>query len=99
MIRNALATAIVVYAILAVAVLRECAPLARAWLQIWEGYGIWLLGFSALLILNLFAAVYAVMRKLALKDTGDKLAHLEKQLRGKETISSELTKQILKDRK
>jgi hypothetical protein len=37
--------------------------------------------YLALLSLNLFAAYMALTRKLFLKDTGRKLAHLEKQLR------------------
>jgi hypothetical protein len=37
--------------------------------------------YIAFLSLNLFAAYMALTRKLFLKDTGRKLAHLEKQLR------------------
>jgi hypothetical protein len=44
---------------------------------------------------NVFAGCYVFFRRLSLKDTGDKLAHLEKQLRGRLTISEELTERIL----
>jgi len=37
--------------------------------------------FAAALFINLFAVVHLILRKLFLKDTGRKLAHLEKQLR------------------
>jgi hypothetical protein len=43
---------------------------------------------------NLFAACYAMGRALFLKDTGEKLAHLEKQLRSGATISHELTRRL-----
>ena len=47
--------------------------------------------YVALVFLNLCAAVYVVRRKLLLKDTGKKLAHVEKQLRTGSSISDELT--------
>jgi hypothetical protein len=37
--------------------------------------------FAAALFINLFAVVHLILRKVFLKDTGRKLAHLEKQLR------------------
>lgn len=42
-------------------------------------YGTLILAWVAVLFMNLFAAVYAIQRKLFLKDTGRKLAHLDKQ--------------------
>jgi len=42
-------------------------------------YGTLILAWVAVLFVNLFAAVYAIQRKLFLKDTGRKLAHLDKQ--------------------
>ena len=50
--------------------------------------------YAAALFCNLFAAVYLIGRKLFLKDTGRKLAHLEKQLRTGETISEELSRRL-----
>ena len=44
---------------------------------------------------NLFAVVYAVNRKLFLKDTGKKLAHVEKQIRTGSSISEELSQRLL----
>jgi hypothetical protein len=39
-----------------------------------------LLIWSAILFVNVFAAVYALQRKFFLKDTGRKLSHIEKQV-------------------
>jgi len=46
------------------------------------------------LFLNLLAGFFLLTRRLLLKDTGQKLAHLEKQLRGRESISEELSRRI-----
>jgi hypothetical protein len=43
---------------------------------------------------NLFAVVYAINRKLFLKDTGRKLAHVEKQIRTGSSISEELSERL-----
>jgi hypothetical protein len=98
MIRNTLAISFTIYALFVVVILKECtflAPLRRA---IWETYERQIVCFSVVLLLNLCATVFGLLRKVMLKDTGDKLAHLEKQLRGRATISGELTERIL-DRK
>jgi hypothetical protein len=50
--------------------------------------------FTAALFVNIFAALYAIGRKLFLKDTGRKLAHLEKQLRTGASISEELSRRL-----
>ena len=95
MIQTALAIALVLYVAIAGVLLKECAFLMPFRVIIWEQCGEILLWFSLALVLNLFAGIYAVLRKLALKDTGDKLSHLEKQLRGRTSISDELTERIL----
>jgi hypothetical protein len=51
--------------------------------------------YCALLFFNLFALVYFATRQLLLKDTGRKLAHVEKQLRTGSSISDELTKRLV----
>jgi len=99
MVRNALAVAILLYLLLAWSAIQQCAFLAPHIAAIWAVYGEWIFWFSLALFLNIFAATYAVIRRIALKNTGDKLAHLEKQLRGRETIKSDLTEQILEHRK
>jgi len=44
--------------------------------------------------INIYAAVYFAVRKLLLKETGRKLAHVEKQLRTGQSISQELTERL-----
>jgi hypothetical protein len=43
-------------------------------------YGGVILAWAAVLLVNLFAAVYALQRKFFLKDTGRKLTHIDKQV-------------------
>ena len=50
--------------------------------------------FAAALFLNIFSAVYMLCRKVFLKDTGRKLAHLEKQLRTDASVSAELAERL-----
>jgi hypothetical protein len=59
-----------------------------------ERYGAMLLLFAAVLFINIFAALYFGVRKLQLKETGRKLAHVEKQLRTGQSISQELTERL-----
>jgi low affinity Fe/Cu permease len=97
-IRTTLAISFTLYAVLVGTLLKECAFLSPLRKLIWETYQGPIVWFSALLLLNLSATIYLLLRKVALKDTGDKLAHLEKQLRGQATISRELTERILDPR-
>lgn len=57
-------------------------------------YGTQILLFAAVLFVNIYAAVYFAVRKLLLKETGRKLAHVEKQLRTGQSISEELTERL-----
>ena len=57
-------------------------------------YGVNIALFSAALFVNIFAGLYAIGRKLFLKDTGRKLAHLEKQLRTGASMSEELSRRL-----
>ena len=59
-----------------------------------ERYGLHILLFAAILFINVYAALYYSVRKLLLKETGRKLAHVEKQLRTGRSISEELTKRL-----
>jgi|SRR5579883_376579 len=95
MIRNALAVTLILYLVLVGTVLKECVFLAPYKVYIWHHYHAQIICFSLGLVLNVFSGVYMLLRRLALKDTGDKLSHLEKQLRGTRTISEELTERIM----
>ena len=46
------------------------------------------------MFLNLFALFYLIARGLFLKDTGRKLAHVEKQLRTGDTIVRDLSERL-----
>ena len=59
-----------------------------------ERYGASILLFAAVLFINIYAALYFGVRKFLLKETGRKLAHVEKQLRTGQSISEELTEQL-----
>jgi len=59
-----------------------------------QRYGATILLFAALLFINIYAAIYFGVRKLLLKETGRKLAHVEKQLRTGQSISEELTERL-----
>lgn len=46
---------------------------------IWRAYSAYILAYCGLLFANVFAMAFALNRKFFLKDTGRKLAHLDKQ--------------------
>jgi hypothetical protein len=56
-----------------------------------------LVGSAAVLFLNLFAGFYMAGRGLFLKETGRKLAHVEKQLRTGDTIVRDLSERLAQD--
>jgi Gpi18-like mannosyltransferase len=95
MIANSLMVTSVLFLALAFWVMQEATFLVPYRRLVFQKYGDVLLVFAAVLFLNLFAAIYAAWRRLFLKDTGRKLAHLEKQLRTGASISEELS-QLLK---
>ena len=71
----------------------------RPWIgMVWREYETQALLFSALFLFNSGVAIYQLVRRLTLADTGDKLAYIENQLRGRASISRELTDRILEDR-
>lgn len=57
-------------------------------------YGLVILVFTAALFLNLFALFLTAARVICLKDTGRKLAHLEKELETGGAISAELARRL-----
>jgi len=75
-------------------VVGELKFLAPYRLLILHRYGAVIGWFTAALFFNLFAVVYAINRKVFLKDTGKKLAHVEKQLRSGSSISEELSQRL-----
>ena len=94
MVANALfATTVICLAIL-IYLLQECQFLIPYRSLLIEKYGSAIALYALALFVNFFAAVYLVSRKVFLKDTGKKLAHLEKQLRTGPGISEELSQRL-----
>lgn len=50
------------------------------------------------LFINLFALFYTVTRRLFLKDTGRKLAHVDRQLLTRDTIVRDLSERLEKEK-
>lgn len=81
MIASAVFVTTIIFIAIALLFLQECQFLIPYRHVVFEKYGPVLFWFSVALFINLFATVYLVCRVVFLKDTGRKLAHLEKQLR------------------
>jgi hypothetical protein len=75
-------------------VFQECTFLVPYRQLILSQYGSTIATYASLLFLNLLAGTFTVSRRFFLKDTGRKLAHLEKQLRSRQSISEELSERI-----
>lgn len=74
--------------------LQECQFLIPYRHVVFIKYGSVIAGFAAVLFINLFAAVYMIRRAVFLKDTGRKLAHLEKQPRTGDPLAAELSRRL-----
>jgi len=98
MLANSLFATSIFFLALLMFLLGECTFLIPYRLLLIDRYGTIIVTFLAALFLNVFAAVYLGARKLLLKDTGRKLAHVEKQIRTGSSISRELA-QRLRDQK
>ena len=94
MIANSIFVASIVWLASAMYLLSELSFLAPYRDLILSRYSTPLISFAGLLFINLVAVTYTVNRKFFLKDTGMKLAHVEKQLRTGSTISTELTDRL-----
>ncbi|HKW18309.1 MAG TPA: hypothetical protein VJO35_12455 [Terriglobales bacterium] len=59
---------------------------------IWRAYSAYILSYCGLLFANVFALTFALNRKFFLKDTGRKLAHLDKQFNaGQSEVPAEVS--------
>jgi hypothetical protein len=94
MIANAFFATTVICMALGLYLLETCQFLIPYRTLLLHKYAGQLVFFAAASFINLFAAIYALTRWLFLKDTGRKLAHLEKQLRTGSTISEELSQRL-----
>lgn len=97
MATNALFLTTMMMMALGLGLLEACQFLAPYRSLIVGRYGATILVFAAVLFVNVFAAVYTASRWLLLKDTGRKLAHLEKELHAGTAISEELAARLRED--
>jgi hypothetical protein len=94
MIANVLFATTILFLALSFFLLEQCAFLIPYRTLLIDKYGTAIALFAAALFFNIFAGVYVAARKLFLKDTGRKLAHIEKQLRTGSSISEELSQRL-----
>jgi hypothetical protein len=94
MLANSLFATSILFLAFLMFLLGECSFLAPYRVLLVDKYGTTIAAFLAALFLNVFAVVYLGTRKLLLKDTGRKLAHVEKQIRTGRSISEELTQRL-----
>ena len=94
MVANAIFATTIIFLAIGIFLLQECRFLVPYRHVLFVKYGWALLVYGAALFVNLLAGAWWVCRTLFLKDTGRKLAHLEKQLRGRETILDELGRRL-----
>ena len=94
MIANAVFVSSILFLAMAMWLLSELTFLAPYRELILHKYGSEIAFFSVVVFMNLFAITYLLNRKLFLKDTGRKLAHIEKQIRTGSSISDELSSQL-----
>jgi hypothetical protein len=94
MIANSAFLAAMVTMLLAFATLDELTYLAPYRRLIFGTYLPVIVTGTFVIFFNLFACFYAISRWMFLKDTGRKLAHIEKQLRTPDTIVRDLSERL-----
>ena len=93
MVGNALLGATVIVFAVVCWLLQTCTFLIPYRALLVRQYGLTITLWAAVLFVNVFAVLYALGRTLFLKNTGQKLAHLEKQVRAG-GISAELSQRL-----
>ena len=94
MIASAVFVTTLIFLAIGIFLLQECQFLIPYRHVLFIKYGGVMAGFAAALFVNLLAGVYMVCRIFFLKDTGRKLAHLEKQLRTGDPLAEELSRRL-----
>ena len=94
MIGNSAFVAGMILLVLTFATAEQVAFLAPYKRLLFDRYWGWLLVFAGVLYLNLFAGCYLLSRRLFLKETGRKLAHLERQLQSGDSIVRDLSERL-----
>jgi hypothetical protein len=80
MIANALIVTIAILLALGFWLMGELKFLIPYRTILYHQYATMILAWIAIVLVNVFAAMYAIHRKFFLKDTGRKLSHVDKQL-------------------
>ena len=97
MIANSAFLAAIVVAVLVFFLMDQLTFLVPYRRLILEQY-LWVIVWSLVVVfVNLFAFFYALNRRLFLKDTGRKLAHIERQLLTPDTIVRDLSERLARD--
>jgi len=94
MMANAVFVTTIIFLAIGIFLLQECQFLIPYRHVLFVKYGSVIAGFAAALFVNLLAGVYMIGRTFFLKDTGRKLAHLEKQLRTGDPLAQELSRRL-----
>ena len=90
MVANALLIAIAVMLAIGFTLMDQLKFFIPFKIVIWRAYSTYILAYVAVLFVNVFAAAFVLNRKFFLKDTGRKLAHLDKQFNvGQSDVSAE----------
>jgi hypothetical protein len=97
MIANCAVLTVLVLLIGLVLVLEQLAFLAPFGRFVLEQYAWHIGGILLVLFINVFALIYLAGRRLLLNDTGRKLAHVEKQLRTRDTVVRDLSERLAKE--
>lgn len=85
MVANALLITIAVMLAMAFTLMGELKFFIPLKVAIWRAYSASILSYCGLLFSNIFAAAFVLNRKFFLKDTGRKLAHLDKQFNARQS--------------
>ena len=94
MVANAVLATVVLLLAAAFALLNACEVLIPYRAYLLRQYGPVLALVTAVLAVNVFAACYWLGRALFLKDTGRKLAHVEKQIREGRSLVADLADRL-----
>jgi len=90
MVANTLLIAIAMMLAIGFALMGELRFFIPFKIVIWRAYSTYILAYVAILFIHVFAATFVLNRKFFLKDTGRKLAHLDKQFNvGQSDVSAE----------
>jgi len=94
MIANAVFITTLIFLAIGIFLLQECQFLIPYRHVLFIKYGHVIAGYAAALFVNLLAGIYTICRTFFLKDTGRKLAHLEKQLRTGDPLADDLSRRL-----